>query len=319
MSTISPLPTPPSRSDDSDTFVTLADAFIAALPQFVTETNAVATQILASTSAQDYNGTSVTSLTVGTGSKSLTMTTNKALQVGQFVVVSNTATPANYMYGQVTAYNGTTGALTVNVTATGGSGTFTAWTVALSPIAALLSFLSLAGGTLTGLLATVASASGGAGFRVPHGAAPSSPVDGDLWSTSTGLFAQINGVTRTAVFAALAQTLTNKRITPRAPVDVGTSGVLTPTADAADLYVMTGLTGGITIGAPSGTPTDGQKLILRVKDNGTSRAISWNSVYRAFGTIALPLATTAGKTHYFGCEWNAADSRWDVLGQVVEL
>lgn len=50
------------------------------------------------------------------------------------------------------------------------------------------------------LLTTIASASGGAGFRLPHGAAPSSPVDGDVWSTSAGgLFAQINGVTKTVV------------------------------------------------------------------------------------------------------------------------
>lgn len=45
------------------------------------------------------------------------------------------------------------------------------------------------------ILTTIASASGHAGFRLPHGAAPSSPVDGDMWTTSTGLFVRINGVT----------------------------------------------------------------------------------------------------------------------------
>lgn len=47
------------------------------------------------------------------------------------------------------------------------------------------------------LLTTVASASGLAGFRLPHGAAPSSPVDGDMWTTTAGLFVRINGVTKT--------------------------------------------------------------------------------------------------------------------------
>jgi hypothetical protein len=46
-----------------------------------------------------------------------------------------------------------------------------------------------------GLLITVASATGGAGFNMPHGAAPSSPTNGDLWTTTAGLFARINGAT----------------------------------------------------------------------------------------------------------------------------
>lgn len=53
-----------------------------------------------------------------------------------------------------------------------------------------------AGVSLTaGKLTTVASATGGAGLILPHGTAPSAPVDGDLWSTTSGLFARINGVT----------------------------------------------------------------------------------------------------------------------------
>lgn len=48
---------------------------------------------------------------------------------------------------------------------------------------------------LNGLLLTVASAAGGAGLRAPHGAAPSSPVNGDMWTTTAGLFVRVNGVT----------------------------------------------------------------------------------------------------------------------------
>jgi hypothetical protein len=46
-----------------------------------------------------------------------------------------------------------------------------------------------------GRILTTASASGGSGFRLPHGAAPSAPVNGDLWTTTSGLFARINGAT----------------------------------------------------------------------------------------------------------------------------
>jgi len=39
------------------------------------------------------------------------------------------------------------------------------------------------------------SAVGGAGLNVPHGVAPTTPVNGDMWTTTAGLFVRINGVT----------------------------------------------------------------------------------------------------------------------------
>lgn len=50
--------------------------------------------------------------------------------------------------------------------------------------------------TITGKLTTAASASGGAGLIVPHGAAPSAPTDGAVWSTTAGFFGRVNGVTK---------------------------------------------------------------------------------------------------------------------------
>jgi hypothetical protein len=58
-----------------------------------------------------------------------------------------------------------------------------------------LTFVPIAGGTMTGPLVTVASASGAAGLNIPHGTAPSSPNNGDVWTTTAGLFARINGAT----------------------------------------------------------------------------------------------------------------------------
>jgi hypothetical protein len=58
-----------------------------------------------------------------------------------------------------------------------------------------LNYMPIAGGTFTGKVTTLASATGGAGFNLPHGAAPTSPTNGDLWTTTTGLFARINGAT----------------------------------------------------------------------------------------------------------------------------
>lgn len=55
--------------------------------------------------------------------------------------------------------------------------------------------LNIAGGVMTGKLVTTASQSGFAGLQLPHGIAPSSPINGDMWTTTAGLFVRINGVT----------------------------------------------------------------------------------------------------------------------------
>lgn len=44
-------------------------------------------------------------------------------------------------------------------------------------------------------LNTPASTTSVSSIRLPHGAAPSAPVNGDLWTTSAGLFVRINGAT----------------------------------------------------------------------------------------------------------------------------
>jgi len=57
--------------------------------------------------------------------------------------------------------------------------------------------LTAAAGTFTGLVQTVLSAVGGAGFNLPHGVAPTAPVNGDLWTTAAGVFARVSGATVT--------------------------------------------------------------------------------------------------------------------------
>jgi len=49
--------------------------------------------------------------------------------------------------------------------------------------------------TLGTPLVTLASATNDAGLNVPHGTAPTSPANGDVWTTTAGFFARINGST----------------------------------------------------------------------------------------------------------------------------
>lgn len=55
--------------------------------------------------------------------------------------------------------------------------------------------LLVTGGTLTGPLITQASTIAAAGLNLPPGTAPTSPNNGDEWTTTAGLFVRINGVT----------------------------------------------------------------------------------------------------------------------------
>ena len=85
---------------------------------------------------------------------------------------------------------------------------------------------------------------------------------------------------------------------------------------------MLGLTGTITVASPSGSPVDGQRLLLRIKDNGTSRVTNWTTSgansYRVIG-VTLPTATTANKTTYVGCLYNSTDVFWDVIAVGQEV
>lgn len=141
------------------------------------------------------------------------------------------------------------------------------------------------------------------------------------FNTRTGAVTLSSGDVTTAlgftpgnVTLAGTETLTNKRITPRITV-ITSSSTITPTSDASDQYEVTALAEAATLVAPSGTPTSGQKLIIRIKDNGTARALTWSTnsgAYRAVG-VTLPTTTVLSKVLYIACIYNSQDLFWDVL------
>jgi hypothetical protein len=102
-----------------------------------------------------------------------------------------------------------------------------------------------------------------------------------------------------------------------AVASVTSASTVTPTSDASNQYNVTALAVPATFAAPSGTPVDGQKLVLRIKDDGTARALTWNAIYRVVGTV-LPTTTVATKTTYVGCIYNSADTVWDVVAVTTQ-
>jgi len=121
-----------------------------------------------------------------------------------------------------------------------------------------------------------------------------------------------NTASDTLAAIAATQTLTNKRITKR----VGTSASAathTIDSDSYDVYTVTAQAEAVTFAIPSGTPTQGQTLVIRIKDNAVARAITWNGIFRASSDLALPTTTVLSKTLYVGFIYNTTDTKWDLL------
>ena len=103
------------------------------------------------------------------------------------------------------------------------------------------------------------------------------------------------------------------------PISTSTASTATLTvdADSTDFAVITAQAEGLTIGAPTGTPVQGQKLIIRLKDDGSARAITFNAIFRALG-VTLPTTTVASKITYLGLVYNSTDTKWDVVATKTE-
>lgn len=98
---------------------------------------------------------------------------------------------------------------------------------------------------------------------------------------------------------------------------VVSSATVTPT-DSDDMVIITAQSVPLSLANPTGTWAQGKDLLIRIKDDGTSRAISYGTGYRAIGTT-LPTFTTSNKTIYLGIIYNSDDSKWDVIGVSIEI
>lgn len=97
---------------------------------------------------------------------------------------------------------------------------------------------------------------------------------------------------------------------------VTSSATVTPTF-SDDLVKITAQAAALALANPSGTAVAGWGWAIRIKDNGTARAISYGTQYRAIG-VTLPTTTVISKTLYLGCIWNNDDSKVDVVAVAQE-
>jgi hypothetical protein len=105
--------------------------------------------------------------------------------------------------------------------------------------------------------------------------------------------------------------ITNTIVNPTVQ-ETTSAATFTINATNENTGVLTAQAVALTVANPTGTIVQGQKLVYRIKDNGTARAITWGANFRAIG-VTLPTTTTANKLLYVGCIYNTTDSKWDVI------
>jgi hypothetical protein len=221
-----------------------------------------------------------------------TMSTNGSVAIlDEGTSITSGVKSLNFVGSGITA---TTSGDNVTVTVAGGGGSGTVTSVA----ATVPSFLSVAGSPIT-TSGTLAITLSGTALPIANGGTGATTLVGASIATYSG-----------------TETLTNKRIDPRV-TSAASASSLTPDISVSDVYAYTALAAGLTINAPTGTPLDGDKLIFRLLDNGTSRSLTWNGTYTVIG-VTLPTATTISKTTYVGCIYNANNTRWDVIAVTTQ-
>jgi hypothetical protein len=93
---------------------------------------------------------------------------------------------------------------------------------------------------------------------------------------------------------------------------------LTVNADTTDIATQanTQVAGTLTVGAPTGTAINGQKLIIRIRSTNV-QTFSWNAAFQGSTDIALPTATSGSTLYdYVGFIYNGTAAKWQMVAKV---
>lgn len=117
------------------------------------------------------------------------------------------------------------------------------------------------------------------------------------------------------VLASSVDTLANKRVTKRV-YSTTSLATLTPEIANYDAFELTAQAEALTIANHStSTPTNFEQIKIRIKDNGTPRAISFGTNYILGKNIPLPTTTITSKEIELIFEWNSNTNKYRLMAQ----
>lgn len=142
--------------------------------------------------------------------------------------------------------------------------------------------------------------------------APTLTQDATTWEISLAQIAVANGFSTIATAQITDERVFAKSTIRKRTFSLASSATPTPNIDDYEVYKLTALGADAEFQIPAGTPNNGQGLLIKIKDNGTARALTWNAIYRAIG-FTLPATTVASKILYVGMVYDSTDTKWDVI------
>ena len=75
----------------------------------------------------------------------------------------------------------------------------------------------------------------------------------------------------------------------------------------------------LTVSNPTGTAVNGQRLVVKIKDNGLAVTIIWGSAWTAFTGAGLPTSTGTGKWQYITAYYDQGSGNWHVIDVKQEV
>jgi len=255
-----------------------------------------------------------TSLTVATGKGALF----PSISGGDYFYVTLTDASGNIEIVKVTAVSTDTFTVTRAQDGTTARAWSTGDTVELRVARVMLNDLkterlALAGGTMTGQLILPASTTTAAPFNIGVGSAPTSPVTGDVWGTTSGLFYRISGATyQFATLSTSGQLFSGSQNFSGV---MNTSTTLTIQSTATNqLFTLGGpsQTGVITIGQSTVNSATNVQIGATASGSTKSINIGTGGLSGSTTSIAIGSAVSGSTTNV------AANGQWTFSGNIKE-